>query len=766
VTSTWTASSSGQVALSAAVVAPSGTTTVVAPAITTQPASQTATAGSSVTFSVAASGTAPLTYQWNVGGTAISGATSSLLRLTNVQSANAGSYTVTVTNPAGSVTSSAATLTVSTTATAPTLTTQPVSQTVTAGNSVTFTAVASGTAPLAYQWKFGGVAIPGATSASLTITNVKSANAGSYAVTVTNSVGSVTSGAATLTVNAVVTSGSAPVITTQPVSQSVADGASVTLGVAAAGSALTYQWQKNGVNLSGAVSSTLTLGGVHAANAGAYTVIVSNASGSDVSDVATLVTQPVIPARNFNVTTYGAIGDGTTINTTAIQNAINAAVAAGGGTVEVPAGSKAYMSDHLTLGSNIRLQVDSGATLRMLPPATYANAAVNFITAGDSSSGLTAHDVEITGPGTIDGNGSTWWSLSTRPKMIHIDLTTTAQVKNITLLNSSKMHLMTLGTNNVTISGVTISAPSTSPNTDGIDPSGNDYIIQNCNVSVGDDDIVLKAETQSCADILVNNCTIGTGHGVSIGAQTNVGVNGYRVTNCSFSGTDYVIRLKAQRGEGGLVTNVLFDHITFTGINKAPIYISSYYDSLPSNPASDAGQAITSTSLTPQWQNIIIRNMSGSTVSSPSKGIGDIYGVPEAPIGPVLFDNVTVSGTTKTLTINHARDVQFVNNCSVALNTGTSTSLYDVGPIITTEPASQSVTAGTSVTFGVVSLSATAQTYQWLRNGTAISGATGSRYVISSAQSANAGSYSVVVTNSVKSGIASTTSDDAILTVN
>jgi hypothetical protein len=130
-----------------------------------------------------------------------------------------------------------------------------------------------------------------------------------------------------------------------------------------------------------------------------------------------------------------------------------------------------------------------------------------------------------------------------------------------------------------------------------------------------------------------------------------------------------------------------------------------------------------------------------------------------------LIDNVVITGTTKTLTINHARDVQFVNNSSVALNTTTSTSLYDVGPIITTEPQSQSVTAGASVTFNVVSVSATSQTYQWRKDGVALSGATAASLTLSNVQSANAGAYSVAVTNTVKSGTATTVSDDALLQV-
>ena len=200
-TTSWTCSNSSRLALSALALAPSSTA-ATAPTITTQPASQTVTAGSSVTFSVVASGTSPFTYQWKFNGTAISGATSTSYTIASAQSANAGSYTVTVTNTAGSATSNAATLTVNAVATAPTITTQPASQTVTAGSSVTFSVAASGTSPLTYQWKFNGTAISGATNASYTIASTQSSDAGSNTVTVTNSAGSATSNAATLTVNA------------------------------------------------------------------------------------------------------------------------------------------------------------------------------------------------------------------------------------------------------------------------------------------------------------------------------------------------------------------------------------------------------------------------------------------------------------------------------------------------------------------------------------------------------------------------------------
>ena len=169
-----------------------------APAITTQPLSQTVSSGSNVTFSVTVTGTTPLAYQWSHGGNLIVGATKKSLALTNVQTADAGNYSVTITNYLGSVTSASASLNVNQ---PPVISTQPASQTVTAGANATFSVAASGATPFTYQWTFGGTAISGATSDTLTLSNVQASNAGTYAVTVKNTYGTVTSNNATLTVN-------------------------------------------------------------------------------------------------------------------------------------------------------------------------------------------------------------------------------------------------------------------------------------------------------------------------------------------------------------------------------------------------------------------------------------------------------------------------------------------------------------------------------------------------------------------------------------
>jgi invasion protein IalB len=175
----------------------------VAPTITTQPVSQMVTAGQTATFTVVASGTAPLTYQWQKNGANISGAIASSYTTPATTTSDSGStFHVTISNTAGTVTSSAVTLTVNAAPVAPTITTQPVSQTVTAGQTATFTVVASGNAPLNYQWQKNGTNISGATTTSYTTPATTTSDSGSsFDVMVSNTAGTVTSATATLTVN-------------------------------------------------------------------------------------------------------------------------------------------------------------------------------------------------------------------------------------------------------------------------------------------------------------------------------------------------------------------------------------------------------------------------------------------------------------------------------------------------------------------------------------------------------------------------------------
>ena len=221
----------------------------VVPSITTQPVNKSVTVGQTATFSVTATGTAPMTYQWRKSGTAISGATSSSYTTpATATSDNGASFSVMVTNSAGSATSNAATLTVNAAVVAPSITTQPANQSVTTGQTASFSVAASGTAPMTYQWRKNGTAISGATSSTYTTpATVTGDNNAQFTAIVTNSAGSATSNAATLTVTAGVV---APGVTTQPVNITVAVGQTANFSAERFGYGATYvsveqEWHGN-----------------------------------------------------------------------------------------------------------------------------------------------------------------------------------------------------------------------------------------------------------------------------------------------------------------------------------------------------------------------------------------------------------------------------------------------------------------------------------------------------------------------------------------
>jgi hypothetical protein len=281
----------GYGAITSAVATLTVTNPGVAPTITAQPQSRTNVVGATVNFTVTAAGTAPLAFQWRFNGASLSGRTQSTLALAAIQHADAGAYSVVVTNGYGAVTSAVATLTVTNPGVAPTITAQPQSRTNVVGATVNFTVTAAGTAPLAFQWRFNGASLSGRTQSTLALAAIQHADAGAYSVVVTNGYGAVTSAVATLTVT---NPGVAPTITKQPQSRTNVVGATVNFSVTSAGTApFAYQWRFNGASLSGRTQSTLALAAVQLADAGAYSVVVTNGYGAVTSAVATLtITNP------------------------------------------------------------------------------------------------------------------------------------------------------------------------------------------------------------------------------------------------------------------------------------------------------------------------------------------------------------------------------------------------------------------------------------------------------------------------------------------
>ncbi|NYF88998.1 hypothetical protein RBB79_05590 [Tunturiibacter empetritectus] len=296
-----------------------GSNSSQSPTITTQPANQAVTVGQTATFSVTATGTAPLTYQWSNNGTAIAGATSSTYTTpATAIGDNSSKFTVTVSNSSGSANSNPATLTV--TIGLPVITTQPVSVNVCNNASATLSVTA--TNAVTYQWSLNGSPIAGATSSSYFIASAIAIDAGSYTVTVTNAAGSVTSQAATVLVGTSITS--------NPASLSIAQGQTAAFSVAAAGDApFSYQWYvitpggSTGAAIAGATASTYTTPVEGLGSSGSqYYVTVTDTCGTVLTSTSATLTvtagnvPPTITVQPVRQT--AAVGSTPTFSVTAV----------------------------------------------------------------------------------------------------------------------------------------------------------------------------------------------------------------------------------------------------------------------------------------------------------------------------------------------------------------------------------------------------------------------------------------------------------------
>ena len=360
---------------------------------------------------------------------------------------------------------------------------------------------------------------------------------------------------------------------------------------------------------------------------------------------------PDIPARRFDVREYGAVGDGRAVCTQALQAAIKAAAAAGGGVVEIPAGI--YRSGPVVLASHLELRLLAGATLQMLPLEEYPGKTDH---PEDFLHGENLHDVAITGEGTIDGQGAPWWPFAKtkgakRPRMIALKGSERILIDGVTLRDSPMFHIA-LNANEVTVRFVTIRAPDSqdpvnpSHNTDACDVSGHRVLVEGCDVSVGDDNFTCGGQT---SDVLITHCTYGSGHGVSIGSYTKGGVSNFMVTDCTFNHTGCGIRIKSDRDRGGVVQNLVYQNLRMSDVD-CPILVYGAYGAQEKQyrrlneltPATAATYAAVPLGpRTPVYRTIIFRNITAT--ATPGRRAGLIWGLPEAPVQDVVLSNVTIT---------------------------------------------------------------------------------------------------------------------------
>jgi len=391
-------------------------------------------------------------------------------------------------------------------------------------------------------------------------------------------------------------------------------------------------------------------------------------------------------AAVFDVRQYGAAGDGRKKDTAAMQKAIDACGKAGGGTVEVGPGR--YFIGAIELRSNVTLHIEAGAVLLgSTEPEDYPLVANPWGQGQTIASLIRGEDLEhiaITGGGTVDGQGAAWWKRQRlarpkgknppapaeadrgeiakishgRPHLIKLVRCKYVLLEGLTLINSPSWTVNPVFSEFLTIRGLTLRNPDDSPNTDGINPeSCRNVHISNCNIDVGDDCVTIKSGTdevgrrmgKACENITVTNCTMLHGHGgLVVGSEMSGGAKNITISNCVFQGTQRGIRIKSQRGRGGVVEAVTADNIVMEDVG-VPVSISMYYSGgAGADKAEAAGEG------TPLFRDISLSNI----LARGAKTAGEILGLPEMPVEGVTLNNVKIAAQ-KGFSIEHARGIQF-----------------------------------------------------------------------------------------------------------
>lgn len=391
---------------------------------------------------------------------------------------------------------------------------------------------------------------------------------------------------------------------------------------------------------------------------------------SMVSVLAQSPKSPQIPAPHYLLTTFGAIGDGQTLNTEALQTALNK-VAETGGTLTIPKG--VFLCGPIEIKSKTHLVLEKGAILQLrddIPNYPVANDRyLNFISIKKNN------DVKISGEGVIDGRGQIWWEKFTakeitfrRPQLLFIENCERLEIAGITTLNPPNTHISLKGCKEVYIHDITISAPEKSRNTDGINISAKNTLIERCKIATGDDNIAInfgnrnqKEGEAEVENMTVRNCDFGYGHGLSIGSFTAGGLKNLNVNNCKFDGTTSAIRIKTARGRGGLVENIVYQDIEIKNV-KWPIFISQYYPKEPKTILEEVVQPFAQT--TPIYKDIQVKNVNITNAEQAIK----IWGLPESPIESMKMTNVKIDAR-KGVELYNVKNIDF-ENCKISVTTG------------------------------------------------------------------------------------------------
>ena len=362
------------------------------------------------------------------------------------------------------------------------------------------------------------------------------------------------------------------------------------------------------------------------------------------------------PTRRVLITDYGAVGDGQTLNTQAIQTAIDKCAADGGGTLVIPKG--VFLTGAIFLKQGVNLLAEKGGVLKgTVNPDDYPQVFTRW--EGEEKEWTAAlinafnmTDVNFTGEGTIDGSGDEWMERYPRgsealkigrPRLIAIQNCKNVRVSGLNLKNQACWCLFILYSEDVVAEDLVIRAEHNIISSDGIDVDSSTRVrITNCDIDVNDDCIAIKSGkdedgrrvNRPAEDILIEKCRLLYGHGgVSMGSEMSGGIRKVEIRDCVVEADNWApIRFKSQPSRGGVVENITYRDITLKNTRKAFEFNMAWRMVPPIKPPSDP---------LPVVRDVKIVNVSG-TVDQ----VGDMTGLDDSPIENVVFENCKIDAKT------------------------------------------------------------------------------------------------------------------------
>jgi unsaturated rhamnogalacturonyl hydrolase len=418
----------------------------------------------------------------------------------------------------------------------------------------------------------------------------------------------------------------------------------------------------------------------------------------DVPAILARIKAPEFPARDFNITEFGAQADAQTDCTEAIRKAIAACHKAGGGRVVVSGGT--YLTAPVHLKSGVNLHVAAGATLKFIPdPKKYLPVVRTRIEGTECMNyspliyAFAQENIAVTGKGTLDGSASwtNWWQLvrrdgwvtnlppsgrllleqgdrgtpvtervfgdghRLRPNFIQPYLCRNILIEGITITNAPMWIINPVLSTNVTVRGVTVT--SHGPNNDGCDPdSSRDVLIENCVFDTGDDCIAIKSGKDAdgrrvnvpSENIIIRNCVMRDGHGgVVVGSETSGGVRNVFAEDCTMDSPNLgrALRLKTNAERGGPIENVFFRNVKVGRVADSILTIDLVYGRVRGGP------------YPPTIRNVEMRNV---TVASSPRVLW-VVGTTNSIIENVRILDSTFKGVEGPDVLTHSGSIRLEN---------------------------------------------------------------------------------------------------------